>query len=220
MCGRFAQIESLGSIIRTYLIDEERADVSPGYNISPGGPVISVILEGGRRVLTRFLWGLVPHWAGDPSRARKMINARAETVGDKPSFRAAFRSRRCLVPASGFYEWKREGRVRVPYYVRLTSGASFAFAGIYEAWTPPSGPDVYTCAIITTTPNSLMKPIHDRMPVILSPDRHDAWIDSSTPAGVALTLLGPYPPGEMETYPVSTLVNSPGYDSPECIVPV
>lgn len=219
MCGRFAQVEPLAAIIRIYCIDESRAGEFPRYNIAPGGPVLAVIREGGKRVLDELLWGLVPPWARDPAEARKMINARAETVGSKPSFRDAFRSRRCLVPATGFYEWKREGRTRVPCFIRPVSGPSFALGGIYEIRESAEGPELRTCAIITTPANALMAPIHDRMPAILSPAHHDAWIDPATPLEDALSLLDPYPPGEMEAYPVSTLVNSPDNDSPACIAP-
>ena len=219
MCGRFAQAEPLGSIIRTYFIDEARADVTPRYNVAPGGPILTVIREEGRRILTEILWGLVPPWAHDPAKAKTMINARAETVGSKPSFRAAFRWRRCLVPASGFYEWRREGRVRIPHFIRPVTGGSFALGGIYETRTSSAGREVRTCAIITTQANTLMAPIHDRMPLIIAPERHAAWIDPSTPAEEALGLLGVFPPDGMEAFPVSTMVNSPGNDSPACIEP-
>jgi putative SOS response-associated peptidase YedK len=219
MCGRFAQVEPLAAIIRTYFIEESRAAGSPRYNIAPGGPILTVIREGGKRVLAELLWGLIPPWVRDPGEARKLINARAETVGSKPSFRAAFRTRRCLVPATGFYEWKREGRARTPYFIRPVSGDSFALGGIYEIRESPEGPELRTCAIITTQANDLMAPIHDRMPAIIAPAHRDAWIDSATPLDDVLSLLDPYPPGEMEAYPVSTLVNSPSNDSPACIAP-
>lgn len=220
MCGRFAQVEPLAAIIRTYFIEESRAGDSPRYNIAPGGPVLTVIREGGKRVLDELVWGLVPPWARDPGEARKMINARAETVGSKPSFRAAFRSRRCLLPATGFYEWKREGRARSPYFIRPVSGPSFALGGIYEIRESGEGPGLRTCAIITTPANSLMAPIHDRMPAIIPAPCQDVWMDPATPLEDALSLLGPYPAGEMEAYPVSTLVNSPANDSPACIAPL
>lgn len=220
MCGRFAQLQTISDLIKAYFIDDVLTDVSAGYNIAPGSRIVSLIRKDGKRLLVDFQWGLIPHWAKDRAAGMGLINARAESILQKPSFRNAFRSRRCLIPASGFYEWKKEGRIKIPYYVRLLSGRPFAFAGIHETWVSPGGEEVATCAIITTGPNEVMKPIHDRMPVILGDNYHDVWLDPSLGQEEALSLLKPYPDDDMEAYPVSTLVNSPKNDSPDCIVPV
>jgi len=217
MCGRFAQIEPIGSIIKTFFIDEVVTDLIPSYNIAPGSRILSVVVRDGKRYLVEQLWGLVPHWAKDPSIGNKLINARGETVNQKPSFRNAFKSRRCLIPASGFYEWKKEGRLKVPYYVRLKSGSTFGLAGLHETWTSKSGEELRTCTIITTGANALMEPIHDRMPVIIPQDRQDQWLDTAVMPDEVLGLIAPYPADEMELFPVSTMVNSPKNDSAECI---
>ncbi|MEK7214662.1 MAG: SOS response-associated peptidase, partial [Chloroflexota bacterium] len=166
-------------------------------------------------------WGLVPSWAKDPSVGYRMINARAETVGEKPSFRQALLKRRCLVPADGFFEWRGAGKMRVPLRFTLKSGELFAFAGLWEGWRQPDGEWLHTCTIITTAPNDLVTRIHDRMPVILRRDAEDVWLDPKM-IDVALLrgMLVPYPTAEMEARQVSTLVNSPQNDSPECIEPV
>jgi putative SOS response-associated peptidase YedK len=219
MCGRFAQIEPISNIIKAFFIDDVAAEILPGYNIAPGSKVLSVVKNEHKRALVDFQWGLVPHWAKDPSIGQKMINARSETVGQKPSFRSAFKSRRCLIVASGFYEWKKDGRIKIPFYVKLSSGKPFAFAGLYETWESPAGMELRTCTIITTEANDIMKPIHNRMPVILSHDLEDRWLDISIQAEEAQALLAPYPTEEMEAYPVSTMVNSPKNNTAECIAP-
>ena len=220
MCGRFAQIEPISNIVRAFFIDDILTEILPSYNIAPGSKILSVVKKEGKRELVDFQWGLVPHWAKDPAIGQKMINARAETVGQKPSYRTPFKSRRCLIVASGFYEWKKDGRIKIPFYVKLSSGAPFAFAGLYETWTSPGGIELRTCTIITTEANGIMKPIHNRMPVILSHDREDKWLDISVQPEEVLAFLAPYPADEMEAYPVSTLVNSPKNNSIECTAPV
>ncbi len=220
MCGRFAQIEPLSSLIKTFLVDEAYTQLGPSYNIAPGNRVLSVVVKEGRRLLVDFQWGLVPHWAQDPSIGRRLINARAESVAGKPSFKSAFTSRRCLIISSGFYEWRNEGTRKVPFFIRLESGKSFSFAGLYESWTSPDGIELRTCTIITTEPNAIMKPIHNRMPVILPRDREARWLDFSADQDKAMGVLEPYPNDDMIAYPVSPQVNSPKNDSPECIVPV
>jgi putative SOS response-associated peptidase YedK len=219
MCGRFAQLQTISDLIKAYFVDDVLTDVLPGYNISPGSRIISIIRKDTKRLLVDFQWGLIPHWAKERAADRGLINARAESVSQKPSFRNAFKARRCLIPASGFYEWKKEGRIKIPYYVRLLTGRPFTFAGIHETWASPGGEEVATCAIITTGPNEIMKRIHDRMPVIIGDANRDAWLDPSLGPEDALSLLKPYPDDAMEAYPVSTLVNSPKNDSPDCIQP-
>ncbi len=217
MCGRFAQIEPISTIIKTFFIDEVMTDVIPSYNITPGSHILSVIKKDGKRFLAGHQWGLIPHWAKEPSIGHKLINARGESVHQKPSFREAFKSKRCLIPASGFYEWKNEGKIKIPYYIKLKSGAPFGFAGLHETWTSKSGEEVNTCTIITTGANAIMNPIHDRMPVIIPPNRQDLWLDATVLPDEVLGLIAPYPDDEMELYPVSTMVNSPRNDSAECI---
>lgn len=220
MCGRFAQLEPVSTIIRAFLIDDVLVDVIPAYNIPPGSSIISVLARDGKRVLVSFQWGLVPSWAKDSSIGQNMINARAETVSQKPSFKAAFKSRRCLIIASGFYEWKREGKIKVPFYITLTSGQPFGFAGLHETWMSPQGKELHTCTIITTGANDIMRPIHDRMPVIIPREHEKMWLDARATPDEALALLVPYPADEMTAYPVSTLVNSPKNDSAACIAPL
>ncbi len=219
MCGRFAQLQTISDLIKAYFVDDVLTDVSPAYNIAPGSRVLSIIRKDGKRLLVDFKWGLIPHWAKEGAAARGFINARAESISQKPSFRGSFRARRCLIPASGFYEWKKEGRIKIPHYIRLLSGQTFAFAGIHATWVSPGGEEVGTCAIITTGPNEVMKRIHDRMPVILDDNYRDAWLDPSLGPEDALSLLKPYPDDGMEAYQVSTLINSPQNDTPECIRP-
>lgn len=220
MCGRFAQIEPIGNIIKAFYIDDVLTEIAAAYNIAPGSAVISVVKKDSHRILVDFTWGLIPHWARETSIGRKLINARSESIHQKPSFREAFRSRRCLIVASGFYEWKKEGRVKIPYYIRRADGAPFAFAGLHESWRSPDGVEHGTCAIITTEPNALMKEIHTRMPVILPREHEESWLDTSLSAGEALSLLIPYGADEMEAYPVSAMVNSTENNSPECIKPL
>lgn len=219
MCGRFAQIETISSLIKFFMIDDTLVEASSSYNIAPGSKVLSVVNNEGKRLLVDFQWGLVPAWAKDPAIGDRLINARAETVSQKPSFRGAFKARRCLIVASGFYEWKKEGRGKIPYFIRLASREPIAFAGIHETWKSSQGKELHTCAIITTGPNALMEQIHNRMPVILSRDRQEPWLDSSVLPEEAQTFLAPYPAEEMEAYPVSTLVNSPKNNSADCIIP-
>jgi putative SOS response-associated peptidase YedK len=176
-------------------------------------------------------WGLIPAWAKDPSIGYKTINARAETAAEKPSFRAAFRHRRCLIPADGFYEWQqaadRKGK-KQPYFISLQDRQPFAFAGLHEYWENPTGEILETCTILTTSANEIMAPIHDsavptlseRMPVILAPDEYALWLDSNAKIDRLQALLDPYPAATMQLYPVSTLVNSPKNDSAECRQPL
>jgi putative SOS response-associated peptidase YedK len=219
MCGRFAQIEPISNVVKAFFIDDIMTEILPSYNIAPGSKILSVVMQDNKRLLIDFQWGLVPHWAKDPDIGQSMINARAETVGQKPSFRSAFKSRRCLIVASGFYEWKKDGRIKIPFYVKLSSGASFAFAGLYETWNSAGGIELRTCTIITTEANDIMRPIHNRMPVILPRDREDRWLDISIQPDEAMAMLTPFPSDEMEAYPVSTMVNSPKNNSAECITP-
>ncbi|GJL65914.1 MAG: DUF159 family protein [Nitrospirales bacterium] len=196
--------------------------LSPRYNIAPSQLVACIRTnpESLERECVELKWGLVPSWAKDPSIGNKLINARAETVDEKPSFRKAFKHQRCLVLADGFYEWKREGKTKQPYYIRLKDGRLFAFAGLWERWEKQD-PALDTCTLITTGPNALMEPIHNRMPVILSKQSYASWLNPGLNNTVYLSgLLGPYQAEEMDAYPISTLVNNPRYESPQCIDPL
>lgn len=190
------------------------------YNIAPTQNVLAIIERHGERRAGFLRWGLVPSWAKDPSIGQKLLNARAETVGDKPSFRQAIAKRRCLILADGFYEWRQEGGKRIPIRFTLRSGEPFAFAGLWESWRQPDGDMLHTCTIITTTPNDLVATVHDRMPVILTPEAEEMWLDTSIRDSALLrSLLAPYPTEEMRGYAVSTIVNSPMTDTAACIAP-
>ncbi len=220
MCGRFTLAVDREQLEERFSFQATALAVTPHYNIAPSQPVLAVIGAEERR--GGFLrWGLIPSWAKDPSIGDRMINARAETAAEKPSFRRALQKRRCLVLADGFYEWKKEGKSKTPMYIRLQSHQPFGFAGLWETWQSPDGAKIHSCTILTTEPNALMAPIHNRMPVILSRAGEAVWLDSSIEAPAQLLpLLVPYPPEAMEAYAVSTTVNSPRNDTPGCIEPL
>lgn len=221
MCGRFTLTIDPSLLREAFPGFEVPGDLAPRYNIAPTQPV-AVIPNDGQQKIQMFRWGLIPHWAKDPKIGNRIINARAETVAEKPSFRNAYRRRRCLVLADGFYEWRKEpGQKRkTPMYIRLQSGRPFGFAGLWETWQPDGGEALRSCTIITTTPSELVAPIHNRMPVVLAPEAYELWLDPAEQAPDRLDpWLGPYPASEMTAYPVSTLVNNPRNDSAACIVP-
>jgi putative SOS response-associated peptidase YedK len=177
--------------------------------------------EVNQRELQQLRWGLIPSWAKDSSIGSKLINARSETVAEKPSFRSAFKHRRCLVVADGFYEWQKQQGTKQPFYFRLRDEQPFGFAGLWEKWSSPTQEEIISCTILTTTANELLQSIHDRMPVILDPKDYDLWLDPEVQTPQPLqSLLSPYPAAAMTGYPVSKLVNSPKHNSPECIMPV
>jgi putative SOS response-associated peptidase YedK len=182
---------------------------------------VAVIIEDGAKKLITVRWGLVPAWAGDLSAGSRLINARAETLMERASFKEAFHSRRCLVVADGFYEWQKAGGPKRPNYIRLRDGRAFGFAGLYERWVSSEKQTVTTCTIITCEPNDIMRPIHNRMPVIIPQEMEDRWLDRNVDdASRLLNLLKPYPSERMRTPEVSSLVNSPANDSPDCVAPV
>ncbi|MBN1548202.1 MAG: SOS response-associated peptidase [Syntrophaceae bacterium] len=193
MCGRFVLITDLTKILQAFDVQKVTGELHQGVNISPG-QMISAVVRDEFSKLVNFKWGLVPSWAKDPSIGNKMINARAETVAEKPSFRQAFKRHRCLIVADGFYEWKPEGRKKTPLWFGLKSGEPFGFAGLYEIWHSPDKTPLQTCTIITTDANDLISPIHDRMPVIVPKTDEAAWIDPDNQdrAGL-LSILKPYP---------------------------
>ena len=223
MCGRYTQMMSWSEMVELYRITDGAAvNLPPRYNVAPTQDVLVVRAPaGGGRELVLVRWGLVPSWAKDIEVGARMINARAETVAEKPSFRAAFRSRRCLIPADGFYEWQKRPRgPKQPFRITLEGGAPFALAGLWERWDKaPDGRPLESCAIVTIEANAYLRPIHVRMPVILDAGDYDAWLEPTTPPEAVGGLLRPYG-GAMEAYPVSTRVNSPMNDDAGCVEPL
>lgn len=221
MCGRYTLSLDF-SLVRERFQFEFGSDFTyvPRYNIAPSQPVLAVISDGKRRRGGYLRWGLIPPWAKDPSIGNRMINARLETAAEKPAFREAFRRKRCLIPADGFYEWKRTGTGKIPVRCVLRSRRPFAFAGLWETWRSPSGQVIHSCTILTTKAGALLAPIHERMPVILPPDLEETWLDPSIrEPELFRDLLQPYPDEELEVYEVSSLVNSAKIDTPACIAP-
>ena len=219
MCGRYSLTSDAERINARFIARSTPSSQPARYNIAPTQAVWALVHTDEPKIVA-LRWGLIPSWAKDKAIGNRMINARSEGISEKPSFRRALRERRCLVLADGFYEWKKEGRSKVPYYIRLKSGEPFGFAGLWETWSAPSGERIQSCTIITTTPNALMAEIHNRMPVILPRNVEARWLDPDIqdPQKV-LPLLSPYPEDEMETYAVSTVVNSPRNDVPTCVEP-
>jgi putative SOS response-associated peptidase YedK len=219
VCGRYTLRTPLQHVIEMFspLAASPELDLFPRFNVAPTQDVPAVRLDrDGRRELVALHWGLVPHWAKDPSIGNRMINARAETAAQKPAFRDAFRRRRCLVVADGFYEWRRLPNRKQPYFIHMRNDEPFAFAGLWERWGE-GDQVVRSCTLLTTGPNELMAPIHDRMPVIVAREEYDRWLDPRTPPGEIEKLLRPFPADAMEARPVSPVVNNPKTDQPECI---
>ena len=221
MCGRYSLVASIAELGERFGFDGTDSAYSPSYNVAPTQGVLTVVAENEVRRAVRKRWGLIPSWAREASIGSRMINARAETVAEKPSFRTALRRRRCLVLADGFYEWRRTGADKRPMRVTMASGEPFAFAGLWDTWRDQQGEAVTSCTIITTEANELLRPIHDRMPVILQRDREDLWLDHDVRGpDVLREVLIPHDPGAMKAHEVSTLVNSTSNDGPELSVPV
>jgi len=222
MCGRYRLSRRKQIVEEHFDTISGEEDWSPRYNIAPTQPVpvIRQHPKGPVRELSQMKWGLVPSWAPNPSVAARMINARSETASTKPAFRDALKSRRCLIPADGFYEWARTGKAKQPYCFEVNDGELFAFAGLWERWKDANGNWIRTCSILTTTPNTVTSPIHDRMPVILDPDGYDLWLDPGMrDAGAASDLLKPYDARQMRCFPVSTRLNHVANDDEECSRP-
>ncbi len=220
MCGRFALTcnhANLQDAFPEFIFSERSV---PRFNIAPTQPIL-VLANDGTNKTDFFVWGLIPSWAKDPAMGARMINARAEMLTEKPAFRGALKYHRCLIFADGFYEWQSQpgSKSKIPHFIRLKTGEPFAFAGLWERWESVDGSEVKSATIITTSPNRLMASIHNRMPVILPRHAYTQWLDASPRQPSDLqSLLTAYPATEMEAYPVSTLVNSPGNDRPECII--
>jgi putative SOS response-associated peptidase YedK len=221
MCGRYVLKAALPDIARMLGMDVDVA-LEPRYNIAPTTPVPACRMqEPDRKELTLLRWGLIPHWAKQADGGYRMINARAETVAEKPAFRSPLRNRRCLIPADGYYEWKSMGGRKQPFYFSMKDGDPFCFAGLWERWQPAEGDAIETCTIITTGANALGAEVHHRMPVIVAPNDYELWLNPRvTQADEVLPLLEPFPPEAMSVYPVSTLVNNARVDEPRCITPL
>ena len=221
MCGRFTLTEpDVGVLLETFSLTHPPEPLPPRYNIAPTQPVATVVRENdGSTVLRMMRWGLIPGWAKDPTIGARMINARSETLAEKPAFRNAFKRRRCLIVADGFYEWQKRAGGKLPMFITLKDRQPFGFAGLYEIWTEPeSGASLTTCTIITGPANELVASIHDRMPIILPPEAYDLWLDPlETNTSRLGELLRPYPADAMMAYPVSPRVNTPANDDPGLI---
>ena len=213
MCGRFTQHHDTAAVADRFGVQGILFDAVPRYNIAPTQPVSAIleVAQTGERFLDLLRWGLVPSWAKDSAIGNKMINARSETVAEKPAFRTSLKRRRCLIPTDGFYEWDKTGGTRQPYHFRRKDGELFGFAGLWDEWTAPDGSPLRTCTILTTAANAVVGPYHDRMPVILrSADAEERWLDSAVQSADALEpLFLPYPDDWMEAIPVSKRVNAP-----------
>ncbi len=216
MCGRFTLTTNPADFQDVFSGFGFPPVFAPRFNIAPSQPLLAIPNDGSQQA-TFFLWGFIPGWAKDAALGRKLINARGETLAEKPSFKGAFKYKRCLIPADGFYEWKA-GKVKTPYYIFMKSRQPFAFAGLWSDWESSDGSRLKTCAIITTEPNEVVAPIHKRMPVILPPAFYEAWL-SPRPHNELSALLKPYPAAEMDAHPVSTLVNDPQNDRAACVLP-
>jgi putative SOS response-associated peptidase YedK len=219
MCGRFTLATS-GAQLATQFALAEAPQLAPRYNIAPTQSVAVVRSGGAGRELVVLRWGLVPVWAKDPSIGARMINARAETAAEKPAFRTALRQRRCLIPADGFYEWQAAPGGKQPFYFQMADGAPFALAGLWERWPGTEGVLLETCTILTTEANDLLRPFHDRMPVIVAPTDYARWLDPALRDPEAVRdLLAPYDSSVMAAHPVSREVNRVANDGPHLIVP-
>lgn len=222
MCGRFTLTvdpAELQDAFGDFIFPNKFA---PRFNIAPSQPVLAIPNEG-KNTADFFLWGLIPSWAKDPSIANKLINARGETIAEKPSFRGSFKYKRCLILTDGFYEWKSQAgaKTKTPYFIHMKDRKPFAFAGLWDEWHSPDGGTIRTCTIITTTPNELMLSLHNRMPVILDRADYAQWLNMPPQApGDLLPLIRSFPSERMSAYPVSTMVNAPGNDHPGCVLPV
>jgi putative SOS response-associated peptidase YedK len=218
MCGRFTLTRDANAVARAFGVPAPASlQTQPRYNVAPSQDVVTIVNDGSAHI-ELLRWGLIPSWAKEEGIGNKMINARAETLAEKPSFKRLLHSKRCLIVADGFYEWKKEGSSKTPMYITVDEQELFAFAGLWDAWKHPDGQVIRTCTIITTEANDLVSSIHNRMPVILPPEARDMWLDSALREDQALLpLLKPYTATEMHTRPVSRMVNNPKYDSAELI---
>jgi putative SOS response-associated peptidase YedK len=218
MCGRYTLRTSGAKLAEAFGVEENLPLFEARYNVAPTQtmPVVRSRAEGGGRELARMRWGLVPSWADDKTIGNKLLNARSESVAKTPAFRAAFRKRRCLVPADGFFEWEKIGRQKHPFLISMSDGRPFAFAGLWETWHKGEE-KLESFTILTTQANELLRPLHDRMPVILSPADYGAWLSTEEDPARLPALMHPYAGGDLKAYPVNPVVNSPKYDGPQCV---
>ena len=217
MCGRYAQSTDPKKLAKEFKVAKV-PNVEPRYNIAPTQEVLGVSESPDGREMTFYKWGLIPSWAKDASMGARLINARSETVQEKPAFRAAFKQRRCIIPADGFYEWQRTQGRKQPFFFRMRDERPFGFAGLWERWEGEGGQAINSCTILTTEANEVLRPVHDRMPVILHPDEYEVWLDTDVrKLDLIKEMLRPYPAEEMMGHPVSTQVNSTGSRGPELI---
>lgn len=220
MCGRFALTANPETIQQAFDLTIMPEVMAPRYNIAPTQPV-AVITNEAPQTLTLLRWGLVPSWSKDLAIGNKMINARGESVADKPAFRAAFKRRRCLIPTDGFFEWRADGSKKTPLFIHMKERELFALAGLWEVWRAADGEELRTCTIITTEPNDFMQSIHNRMPVILRREDYATWLAAGEqPADMLQALIKPFDAASMTAYEVSTAVNRPSNDTPQVIEPV
>lgn len=218
MCGRFAQFTPLSELMEEFEIDQNLSDAAPSYNISPGQEISVIVIDNGKKIV-KMKWGLIPSWSKDMIGAYKMINARAETITEKPSFRTSFKKRRCLILADGFYEWRTDGKEKIPVYVRLKNGEPFALAGVYDFWKSPQGKIIGSCAIITTEANDVFRSVHNRMPVSIRKKDRELWFDFTQDEQMILPFLEAPAADEIEFHEVSRDVNSPAINNPDLIKP-
>lgn len=220
MCGRFTLTSDMDLLLYRFaaIWTNNHFDHFPRYNIAPTQQVLSVVNNNDQRELKPLKWGLIPSWSKELNIGVKMINARCETIAEKPSFKNLLKRKRCLIPADGFYEWIKLKSKKQPVYIRLKSEAVFSFAGLWDTWRSPTNETINSCTIITTNANDLIAPVHNRMPVIFTPEQEKLWLDPTITDNVTLTsLLKPFPEKELTMYNVNPIVNSPRNDSPECI---
>jgi putative SOS response-associated peptidase YedK len=218
MCGRFTLHHSTEDIAERFGIEQVLMDLVPRYNIAPSQPV-SAIVQRESRTLEQFKWGLVPSWAQDPAVGNRMINARSESASEKPAFRDAFRRHRCLIPASGYYEWKRIRERSLPQYIYRADENPFIMAGLWEEWNAPGGAVVRTCAVLTTEPNPFAAAVHNRMPAILTGEECERWLDPRSDVVALQGLLHPHPDDDLAAHEVGMGVNKAGFDDPTCVLP-
>jgi len=220
VCGRFTLRARAEDVAEHFELDAT-PELQPRFNIAPGQDVAVVrSAEGAQRTLERRIWGLVPSWARDPAIGHRMINARSETVAEKPAFRGAFAGRRCLIPADGFYEWAVGSTPKQPYWIARADEGLFAFAGLFEEWHAEASDAIHSCSIVTTAANGTLAPIHHRMPVILGPEDYATWLgDDADRANERSALMRPCPDDWLRARPVGLRVNSPRHDGPECLAP-
>ncbi|MFP4418956.1 MAG: SOS response-associated peptidase [Desulfococcaceae bacterium] len=221
MCGRFVQQSTLETLVDHFAIDVVTCEVEPRYNVAPTQEVLAIVAHEGKRRLGKLRWGLVPHWAEEASAAGRLINARSETAHEKPSFRTAFRRHRCLIPADGFYEWKKAGYgPKQPFFIHRPDREPFAMAGLWDIWREGEN-DYRSCTVLTRPAEGPTAELHDRMPVILDGESHDGWLDPEAQAVDALRrLLAEKAVTDLDFYPVSPRMNKPSHDAPDCVEPV